>query len=139
MLRPPEAMLAAATIWEGRHPSIVRRSLDGTYNCMGMVFSSRRTAIHPEWLQRITDDDEYVELPSADQLRVGDIVAYAVEGEVTHVAVVVRQDVMAEGDADPNLLLLSQWGFDGEFYHSLRDVPDAYGEPVRFFSDRKLC
>jgi hypothetical protein len=139
MARPPEAMQAAAALWAGLRPGIVQRSLDGTYNCMGMIFSSRRTTIDPQWLEKIIGDDEYERLDSADQLQVGDIVAYEAEGSVTHVAIVTQQGVIAEEGADPGHVLLSQWGFDGEYFHALRQVPQAYGEPTRFFSDRKLA
>jgi hypothetical protein len=118
-------------------PGITTRSLDSTYNCMGMIFAARRTAIDIDSLEKIIQDDGYTPLASADHLHAGDIVVYAADGEFTHVALVVREGLVAGIGADPNHLLLSQWGYDGEYLHSLRQVPFLYGAPARFFTDRK--
>lgn len=103
---------------------------------MGMIFAARRTAIDVDSLEKIISDDGYLQLDSVCKLRLGDIVVYEADGVPTHVAVVVQLGLVGEG-AEPSHTLLSQWGYDGEYVHSLRQVPRLYGEPARFFTDRK--
>ncbi len=136
MRRAPDAMGAARDLLCGLHPSISVRSLDSSYNCMGMIFAARRTVLDTDVLHYIIDDDGYSDLASPDNLGVGDIVLYAADEELTHVAMVVKVGLAATQDRAPDHLLLSQWGFDGEYFHSLHDIPSLYGAPVRYLTDR---
>jgi hypothetical protein len=104
------------------------RSLDSMYNCMGMVFGCRRTWIEPEHFQKICADDGYRQLPGIDQALPGDVVAYhRSNGTVEHVAVVLQPPVAhVDPDAAPwGVLVLSQWGRNGEYIHDFLDLPPA--------------
>ena len=46
--RPPESLRAAADIWCNEFTKNRLRSLSATYNCVGMVFATRRTWIEPD-------------------------------------------------------------------------------------------
>jgi hypothetical protein len=47
------------------------------------------------FFRKIIQDDGYTPLASADHLHAGDIVVYAADGEFTHVALVVREGLVA--------------------------------------------
>ena len=91
MQRAPESMNAARQFIESSVPGARCRSLDSTYNCMGMVFACRRTAIEPEDFSRICREDGYRRLNPTERPIPGDVVAYRIasQSEVEHVAVVV--------------------------------------------------
>lgn len=132
--RAPEALQAAKELWltTGRQ----LRSMSATYNCIGMVFANRRTCIEPEVVPIILSDDEYREVSEADVV-IGDIVLYHTnENEITHAGVVVSKEpnVAACGWS---IRVLSQWGSDGEYFHDHRDVPEALGRRVKFYSERR--
>ncbi len=61
--RPREANMeiqrATAKMLIGTFPEISLRSLAWDYNCVGLVFASRRTAIDPKFLPKILEDDGY--------------------------------------------------------------------------------
>jgi hypothetical protein len=135
MERNPAALAAAARIWTDARPGIRLRSLTARYNCMGMVFAARRVWVDVSDLHRILAEDGYRRLREQRELQIGDIVVYAREGTLSHVAVVARLEPLAEGGAS-FITMLSQWGADGEFFHGLMDVPPLCGEPSEFWTDR---
>ena len=98
------------------------RSMSSLYNCMGMVFASRRTCIEPEHLPMILNDDEYRRVANKGDLQRGDIVVYRDDdGEVSHVGIVA--DVTTDpAKATWDVLVLSQWGRHGEYFHLDEDV-----------------
>jgi hypothetical protein len=104
---------------------------------MGMVFAARRTFVGIESFEQIISEDGYEPIHTADALHVGDVVVYTFDGDLSHVAIVVSRGLVLAGGGDPNHLLLSQWGADGEYLHGLRDVPYLYGRPTQFYTDRK--
>lgn len=123
--RPPVSMDAATSEWLRKHTSWSLRSKSSTYNCLGLVFATRRTAVDPDQFRLIAADDGLREVPREDAVA-GDIVAYwDSRSDLVHVGVVLRvvPDFQA---AKVNLEVLSQFGFDGEYTHAAEDVPEAY-------------
>lgn len=129
----PARMLECRRIGESRFHNIRTRSLSSTYNCVGLVFATRRTWVDPDEVARIFQGDGYkrVDIPE-----IGDIAVYRKGGNIKHVAVVTRIDAtVATGER--NILLLSQWGADGEYLHSVGDVPEVFGQEVEYWSERR--
>jgi hypothetical protein len=132
-------MKAAADIFTRAHPSLKVRSLDSTYNCVGLVFASRRTAVDPDQFPRIFTDDKYVKLRTEADAALGDIAVYRDwSGAITHVGVVIdiHMDVSA---AVPRFRVLSQWGRDGEYLHDGEDVPVWLGRLTEVWSERRAA
>jgi hypothetical protein len=132
------AIKAAAEMWAKEFQSLKPRSFACEYNCVGLVFGSRRTAIEPSDLQKILDDDGYVQVLERDAV-CGDIVLYKDnKGEYAHVALVVEH----KPKVDPNkpafeTFVVSQWGDTGEYIHLASDVPPTWlGRPIEFWSER---
>ena len=136
MALPPERMRAARDIMLASHSSAKSRSLSSAYNCMGMVFATRRTWVEPEHLRMILEDDGYQRVTSEGQLELGDVVLYQNEdGDIVHVGIVadVRTNLT---DARKEVIVLSQWGRDGEYFHRVDDVHPLLGNPTEYWTDR---
>ncbi len=134
--RSPESMQAALEVVTKGHERRILRSLASTYNCIGMVFANRRTCIEPNHVPMILNEDGYVTVSEASSVMTGDIVVYELDGEVSHVAVVISNTPdLTNGSS--NIQVLSQWGFDGEYLHDYRDVNEMLGIPMQFFSERR--
>jgi hypothetical protein len=59
------------------------------------------------------------------------------ENQVSHIGVIqtIKPNLAkATWDID----VLSQWGSDGEYIHSLNTVPNVYGVASEFWSERKV-
>ena len=136
MQRHSSAMQAAKTMWESFHSSVQARSLSSVYNCMGMVFASRRTDIDPDHLRMILADDGYHQLMRKEDLHFGDIVVYEDHNKtVSHVGIVA--DIRPNfSDASQVVTVLSQWGGDGEYFHLIDAVPPQLGQPSEYWTDR---
>ena len=117
------------------HPERRLRSLTATYNCIGMAFANRRTWIEPDHVAMILEDDAYVEISSAEVIP-GDLVIYRDKAEISHVAVVVSRDPIV-ATSTFKIIVLSQWGADGEYLHDYTDVNDRLGRPDKFYSERR--
>jgi hypothetical protein len=100
---------------------------------MGMVFASRRTTVATDQLQIILQEDEYHRASKRD-LDVGDVVIYSRGRVADHVGLISRVSKTEFGDVT---LVLSKWGADPEYEHPIDHVPDAYGKPVEFRTDRR--
>ena len=112
------------------------RSLSSTYNCMGMVFASRRTWIEPEHVAMILQDDGYRPVSDEDELYPGDVVIYRDNrGEVSHVGIVtdIRINLI---QASREITVLSQWGESGEYLHLVDDVHPGLGQPSEYWTER---
>ena len=132
--RTPESMQAARHLITNGHPGRIPRSLSATYNCAGMVFANRRTSIDPEYVPAILADDGYAPVELADVSR-GDVVVYADDhGDIAHVGIVIANELIF---GTRQVLVLSQFGRDGEYFHRHNDVPDCYGKNIRFYSERR--
>ncbi len=136
--KAPAVMQAAEKIVLGAHSSARVRSLSSMYNCMGMVFASRRTWIDPEHLEAILEDDEYERVNNENEIEPGDVIVYRDDNdEVSHVGIVARVLTGLSLDEAPvRLCVLSQWGADGEYFHLADDVNPRLGRPVEYWTDR---
>ena len=103
------------------------------YNCVGMIFASRRAWIEPEELKLIFDDDKYRKI-SRDELECGDIVIYTKGNERTHVGLVTCVQ-RTDGQIGP-IYVLSKWGMNAEVEHRLDVVPAKYGRPSEYWSEK---
>jgi hypothetical protein len=137
--RAPDALRAARTLFRGIYPNVECRSLTGMYNCVGMVFATRRTAVSPDHLPQILRDDGYRTIAEANVF-VGDIVIYKRAGNPQHVGIIYEfRDISPAHDGSlREMFVLSQWGQDGEYLHRLRDVPTIYGTELEFWTERRL-
>lgn len=133
----PVSLKEAEKIIREAHKSAITRSLTSKYNCMGLIFASRRTWVDTDQLELILNDDDYTKLPSLNNVVEGDVVIYKDNGgQITHVGLV--------SDVKPNLTdgsrvitILSQWGRDGEYFHRIDDVNFRLGIPAEAWTDRK--
>jgi cell wall-associated NlpC family hydrolase len=132
--RSPEEMRAARSMWLYERPQIEVRSLDSTYNCMGMVFGARRTSIDIGSLSMILTDDGYRRV-AMNQAKVGDVVVSVRGDSPTHVGILAKIDRSFE---HPTYTVLSQWGHDGEYVHRHDHVPIQYGSLSEVWTDRQM-
>ena len=134
--RAPASMHAAKSFVLNQHSSASVRSLSSLYNCMGMVFASRRTWVEPDHLRMILNDDGYRQVSSMSDLKAGDVVVYYDDGgEVSHVGLVVNvKPDLTNGQWE--VTVLSQWGRDGEYFHLVDDVNPLLGRPLEYWTDR---
>lgn len=134
--RHPESLRAAISLWGARHPNAELRSISATYNCMGMVFGTRRTCIDVDSLDLVLREDSYQRLDSLNSAKVGDIVVYQnTRGVRTHVGFIIRISAELGGR---RVYILSKWGHDGEYVHEYADVPEIYGRVAEIWTDRRL-
>ncbi|NER35601.1 MAG: hypothetical protein F6J93_16680 [Oscillatoria sp. SIO1A7] len=135
LYRPPEALEEAAKIWQDKYPNIRVRSLTSEYNCVGMVFGCRRTAIDIEHIGLILKEDSYRRLYSEGEVLPGDVVLYGNGDRYTHIGTILSKEPDVK-NASFKITVLSQWGFDGEYIHLLDEVPDNYGNVKEFWTER---
>lgn len=132
-----EIMKYAVAIIKEICPEARLRSLDTTYNCVGLIFASRRTNVDTDELSWILSDDDYKEV-SEDQVEVGDLIMYRPDHGQTanHVGIIV--EIMPNiAAAQRNFRVLSQWGSNGEYLHEAADVPtNWYGKHLNYFTQR---
>ena len=91
------------------------------YNCHGLAFASRRTAVHESWaIYRILQDDKYQEVTALEALP-GDLILYFAEsGDIEHSGVLVT----APRDSPLGIpLVCSKWGKYKELLHKASDCP----------------
>jgi len=86
----------------------------GKYNCHGLTFASRRTAMEGPAVEKLLSEDDYTEV-TIDMVLPGDIVIYRSGPDVRHSGIVVR--------GFPELLILSKWGTAHEAIHGVDDCP----------------
>lgn len=55
----PATLRASVDLWTRERPNARLRSVTAVYNCMGLVFASRRTCIDSTSLDTILREDEY--------------------------------------------------------------------------------
>jgi hypothetical protein len=135
--RHPESMQVAHEIVKTHHTTAKCRSLCSSYNCMGLVFGSRRTCIDTDSFLLIKDDDELTRVSSIADVVVGDIIVYRDNFKnITHVGLVIeKKPKLVDGSYELNIL--SQWGADGEYFHRIDDVNKNLGTPAEFWTDRR--
>ena len=98
----------------------------GIYNCAGLVWASRRTAIYDiaEW-DKIYQDDKYRELNGSELPMPGDLAIYS-QSEVGYIHVgqvlFLEPGLLPTGNPIPKIL--SKWDdVSGEYIHYPGDVP----------------
>lgn len=134
---PPAANEANVRRWSGEFPNAILRSISGTYNCMGMVFASRRTWVDISELRMILEEDGYQKLPNSSFAFLGDVVVYQYgQSGYHHVGIIAELRRLPGGDA-PLMKILSKWGDAGEYIHSLNEVPATYGVPYEYWTERR--
>lgn len=91
------------------------------YNCHGLVFAARRTAIHEiPTVKLILKDDGYQEVPKSQVLS-GDVVIYFDdEGEPIHSGVVLDPPTR---ESYWIAIIYSKWGDAGEYIHRTNQGP----------------
>ena len=104
------------------HPHWVIRSIQSGYNCMGLVFAARRTAIDADYFSLIAQDDDLRPVPW-ETARAGDVGVYWSGSSVIHVAMCLGRETVL--GADKALWLLSKFGRGPEYEHLHVDVPKA--------------
>ena len=114
-------------------PNIALRSLSNyPYNCVGLVFASRRAWIEIDHVYKILEEDGYYRV-RRDEVVSGDVVVYKDQKNMPrHVALIVT----IERYKTLNIRVISKWGQDAEFIHYLEDLVPQLGEPTEFYTDR---
>jgi hypothetical protein len=133
----PERLRSAEQLWATARPEARLRSLSSTYNCVGLVFASRRTWVDPQTLPLILGDDGYRQLPPAVRPEPGDVVIYrTTSGRVEHIGTILASEPVVE-TSEWRVTVISQWGADGEYVHPMHHVPLALGQPSEYWTERQ--
>lgn len=114
------------------------RSSSGIYNCVGMVFASRRTWVEPDEVEQILREDGYTPLAGVLQdAKLGDVVVYRNDrGKVAHVGIIIRiieDHALAKRSYD----ILSKWGPWAEIIHEPDYVLPNFGRLTEVWTDRR--
>ena len=134
-----QALRKDASLWQKNADLWQRRAEPrGVYNCAGLVWAARRTAIYAdaEWNQ-ILEEDGYRELGGVDDVSIGDIAVYAAMGAggYLHVGVVIATDEISPMGR-PMPRILSKWDdTSGEYLHLVPNVPFEDWK-VTYWTDR---
>ena len=112
-----------------------RSTLQG-YDCMGLVFATRRTMVATDQLTMILTEDEYHQIDATD-LYWGDVVVYkfGLETAAAHVGLVSHFEASLVGLVT---FVISKWGAGPEYVHPIDEVPEQFGVPVEYWTDRRL-
>lgn len=104
--------------------ALERRPPTGVYNCHGLTFANRRTAIHdPAQVDLILVDDAYRRIKLSDG-QPGDIVVYYDAREITHTGIILRVvEGVPEGMGLRSPEIVSKWGTAGEYVHRATEGP----------------
>lgn len=142
--RPKLAMEIAEKLILSKNPNYKTRRLNGTYNCIGLIFSSRRTGIDPMYFDIIASDDGYRMVSNISDVLPGDIAVYSLikTGKVEHIGLIVSKAINLN-TGHTNITVLSQIGRDGEYFHDHDDYPKGIIEIVgdldcKFWTEREL-
>ena len=103
------------------------------YNCVGLIFCSRRAHVDIEHIDEILKQDGYNEI-IMDECVAGDLVLYTLEGEPSHIGLVSCVTLFQQRIT--RLSVLSKWGKDGEVEHDHNHVPVHCGIPTSYYSTR---
>jgi hypothetical protein len=114
------------------YPLAKFRSESSLYNCVGMVFASRRVWIDIKHVYKILADDGYREI-QRQETELGDVVLYEFLGQASHVGVIV--DIHDQGNWR-DFRVMSKWGDAAEYIHPIDALPEALGTVAGFYTDR---
>lgn len=131
----PEMLKYQIRSWNTKIPLARLRSTVQGYDCMGLVFATRRTVVGTDQLPMILTEDEYHQIDSSD-LALGDVVVYkyAQENEATHVGLVSHFENLGLSQVT---FVISKWGSGPEYVHPMDEVPEQFGYPAEFWTDRR--
>ena len=103
------------------HPRAIWRSQPSRiYNCHGMVFASRRSAISPIEIPKIIDEDGYTRVDPMASVLAGDVILYVDQrGDPEHSGIVVSKPTEPLGIP----IVISKWGAWREVIHAANDCP----------------
>ena len=122
-----EALVSEMKTNQKQSPEI--RSLSKSlYNCVGMIFCSRKAHVDIEHVYDILRYDGYTQI-AKEQLVAGDLVLYTFAREPSHIGLVSCISMY-------DLRVLSKWGKAGEVEHDYREVPAHCGIPTAYYSTR---
>ena len=116
-----------------RRNLVIRSESIYPYNCVGMIFASRRAWIDIDHIYDVLREDGYEQV-AIDQVIEGDVVLYKRGGLPTHIGLIITID---RSLGTPNIRVMSKWGADPEFIHFIEDVPEIFGRPSEFYTDRR--
>jgi hypothetical protein len=135
----PIKMEASVKIWKESHPNAYLRSATAVYNCMGLVFATRRTWIDTDQIFKILKEDDYYAVGEPPEACEGDLVIYRrkPKGNVSHVGIILKLNPEVK-TASWEITVLSKWGPEGEYIHNIDDIPEVYGRHVEYWSERRL-
>lgn len=104
---------------------------DASYNCVGLVFASRRVFVPTNQVDLLLKEDGYLFVNNNSILE-GDIAVWRNEtgGEAQHVGQVVYVKAI-NGISCP--YILSKWGVEGEFIHPPQLVPSVFGDLIEYY------
>ncbi len=128
--KSPIQMRSAYEMHKKDHLSLEIRSLRSEYNCVGLVFGSRRSRIDISHVMRIFEEDGYQQIPF-DGAERGDVVLYEDAKEPAHVGLLWNRHPVSN-----EWHVLSAWGADGEYFHHLRDLRADWLHRVTIWTDR---
>jgi hypothetical protein len=133
----PEDLQAGIDNCRQTNPNVEVRSVTAVYNCVGMVFASRRTWVEPDYIPQILEEDGYQLLPGLfEKAEIGDVVVYKKSGQIEHVGIIIEK-IENPADASVSFKVLSKWGPWAEYIHDPHDVLPGFGEPTEVWTDRK--
>lgn len=137
--KAPATLLASLEIDRKSNPAALRVSdPTATYNCMGLVFGSRRTCIDISELTFILKEDSYERVSKPGDVKTGDVVIYCKGGKPQHVGLV--HTISPECSSGTfKTTVVSKWGYHAEYVHDIHDVPESYGSPQFFWTHRKAA
>lgn len=124
---------------------LLRKEPCGYYNCFGLVWASRRTAVYEqEQVELILNEDGYRRLKSDEQPRSGDLAVYYFnDNSIIHVGMITELKYIvgsstSSTDSEKFPWLLSKWNDSGgEVLHHYQDVPWPEGEyRIIFWTER---
>jgi len=130
----PAKMKINADELMGWHGRIELRSLSNyPYNCVGMIFASRREWIEIDYAYDLLREDGYRQIP-LDQVMIGDVVLYKDDrGQPSHVGIII---VKHAWNLTTDIKVMSKWGRDSEFIHFIEDVNPNLGRASEYYTDR---
>jgi hypothetical protein len=133
----PADLREGVAICKKSFPDLITRSVTAIYNCVGMVFATRRTWVDTSLVYKLLADDGYERLTSIDDAQVGDVAVYKTStGTVMHVGVFIEKNADVQR-ARFSFRILSKWGPWAEFIHRPDEVFPAWGTLSEVWTDRK--
>ena len=134
-----QRLLQRYTGWE------LRKTACGLYNCFGLVWASRRTAIYDEpAVKNILQDDGYRELQNNESPSPGDVALYydAQRKSILHVGLICELRQLYAGSEESRQRIpwiLSKWNdTSGEVLHHFNEVPWQPNDfTVAFWTERR--